>query len=354
MAGRPPGRHRAPLRWARLALSALLFSGVASAQDASTGDASLPIDLDLSECPDLDVALVRRLLRIELTLSLEERESRPEDVTQVAASCADSEATIRVDDPTTGKTTSRRVRLAHASERLLALAAAELISASWAEHHVRPRPEVEHLDQTASEEVTEEATEVVARRVFTPLPPREPEEVPPAWTFGALFGSIGVSGRPAHATFGLGLQVGLELNRLFAALFDVTYDLGRVDTQIGRVELRRITAGLGLVIRQRIGMWVPYGGIGGRAGYAFLRGDPDSTSSQAVTGRVGGPYLVGGVSVGEGAIMGVAWLEVGWHTWSQRGYLGSGPDAPLLAAKDRGWATLQVAVAVRLGGSSSP
>jgi len=356
VAGWSPSRHGAPIRWARVPLTALLLSAAtAEAQELATEteDASLPIELDLDECSDLDVPLVRRLLRIELRLSLEERDTRPEDITQVSASCDGSEATIVVDDPTTGKTSSRRVRLVHASERLLALAAAELISASWAEHHVRPRPEVERIDQTASEEVTVEATEVIRRRIFEPLPPPERDAAPPPWTFGALFGSVGVSGRPAHATFGLGLLVGLELNRFFAALFDATYDLGRIDTDLGTVQLRRITAGLGLVVRGRVGMFVPYGGIGGRAGYAFLRGDPESPVSRSVTGRVGGPFLTGGTTIGEGAIMGVAWIEAGWHSWSQRGYLGEGRDATLLAAKDRGWLTLQVAVAVRLGGSDS-
>lgn len=308
---------------------------------------ALPIALELEACPDLDHALVTRLVGIELSAE-GDAALQPEDLTRATARCdADGIATVEVDDPTTGKHSTRRVRLDPAgTERLLALAIVELVAASWAEHFVRPRAEVPRVDRTAGREATRRAAEAVAPQMMPVSPP--PEEEPPRWLHASLFGSAGVSGRPAHPTLGVGMQVALPAGPRFGALFDASYDVGRVRAEPGDVVLRRVTAAAAVTSRFPLGAWVPYVGVGARAGWAILEGDQDVPGASSVSGRVGGPIVIGGLTYGEGPVMAVGWVELGWYTWSRRGTDGTGEDARVVAAKDRGWGALQIGVAARL------
>lgn len=107
---------------------------------------------------------MRRIVGIELAVE-------PVDVdtlgtTRVRASCTRDATLLEVDDGVTGKLTSRRIDLEGtarvARSRLLALAIAELVSASWAELRLRPPSD--------------------APPVFTPVAPSPSATSPVAWS----------------------------------------------------------------------------------------------------------------------------------------------------------------------------
>src|SRR4029077_7676204 len=78
-------------------------------------------------------------------------------------------ASLRVLDPTTGKSVERSVALAQAAPtaraRLLALAIAELVAASWSELESNPQPKAPPAEPLAPVEARE-----AARRVVEPRP----------------------------------------------------------------------------------------------------------------------------------------------------------------------------------------
>ena len=102
---------------------------------AAAGPA-LQIQLVLDPCVDVDAAEVRRLLRIELAAELLlPSEPVPDTAPRAAVTCEEAQVRLQIEDPITGKSLGRRLALRTAAAatraRLLALALAELLLASW-------------------------------------------------------------------------------------------------------------------------------------------------------------------------------------------------------------------------------
>ncbi len=119
---------------------------------------------------DCDAGLAReaqRIAAIELRATLVE--PTPDGATtQITATCGASLVDLRVIDPTTGKSVERQVALEQAAPnarpRLLALAIAELVVASWSELESNPQPKAPPAAALAPLEAREAARGVVVPR----------------------------------------------------------------------------------------------------------------------------------------------------------------------------------------------
>jgi hypothetical protein len=100
------------------------------------------VALDTAGCPSLESALVHRLVGIELGTAVE---PAAEDVTTlVTLRCSEEAIDIEVADAVTNKTLRRSIDRhalgAGTDERVIALAVAELVEASWVELRLEPEP----------------------------------------------------------------------------------------------------------------------------------------------------------------------------------------------------------------------
>ena len=123
-----------------------------------------PVKLEIFHCDTMDEQEVQRIFAAELGARLA---SEPRlETTQVIVECMGDRSLLRVRDPITRKGLSRAIALrrgepeAHA--RLVAIAATELVLASWSELKVNPEPKVEPEGPEVSDAVVE-----AALRAFT-------------------------------------------------------------------------------------------------------------------------------------------------------------------------------------------
>lgn len=104
-----------------------------------------PVSLDLGDCERLDEAAVRRIFAADLGTSVA-TEANPY-ITEVTISCDGARVIVRVRDPLSRKTLRRAFDSTSFGDRgearLVAIAASELVMASWAELAANPAPEVE-------------------------------------------------------------------------------------------------------------------------------------------------------------------------------------------------------------------
>ncbi len=119
-------------------------------------------------CDDALAREAQRIAAVELRAALVEA-SPDEATTQVTATCTADSVDLRVLDPTTSKSVERSVALSQAAPtaraRLLALAIAELVAASWSELENNPEPKAPSSVPLAPLEARE-----AARGVIAPLP----------------------------------------------------------------------------------------------------------------------------------------------------------------------------------------
>ncbi len=115
-----------------------------------------------------DASLAReaqRIAAIELRAALVEA-TPDRATTKVTATCSADSANLRVLDPTTGKSVERVVALSQAAAsaraRLLALAIAELVAASWSELEINPEPKAPPAVPLAPEAAREAARAAIA------------------------------------------------------------------------------------------------------------------------------------------------------------------------------------------------
>lgn len=138
--GRGRSAHGFWIRWVgpALALASTWYP-------ISTAAAAPPVRLSMSECRELDGAEVERLFQAELDAGTPP--ATDNDVTDVRISCSGARASVKVLDRLSRKTVERSFELSFfvgpARSRLVALGAAELVLASWAELSTNPRPRAE-------------------------------------------------------------------------------------------------------------------------------------------------------------------------------------------------------------------
>jgi hypothetical protein len=168
-------------------LALCLSTGVAHASHETP-----PVRLLLRSCNEYREADVERMLAAELSgdsaantgTSTEAEPNR--DPTWVVARCEDSRVLLEVNDPLSRKTLKRSINLkssaTNARPRVIAIAAAELVLASWAELSVQPHPRVEPEGKAPDEAQAAAAVARVRRAArLAAIDPRwqEPQDAAP-------------------------------------------------------------------------------------------------------------------------------------------------------------------------------
>lgn len=126
---------------------------------SDVADVSLTID----ECVDVDHSLVQRVAMLELQSPAGEPAQAS---TRVAVRCEAALILVHIEDTVTGKTLERRIDLnrepAGARARVLGLAVAESVHASWVELTIQDRAPAVYVDAAASTAVRENTRVAVA------------------------------------------------------------------------------------------------------------------------------------------------------------------------------------------------
>lgn len=276
------------------AIVALLLVAAAPASQTS----QVPLRLEMDGCGDLDQVVVKRVLSMELGASLVEVGGV---VTTARAQCRASEVEVTVDDPVTGKATTRVLDLEGQPRdlrpRLLGLAISEAVLASWLELAVPPEPASSPKAPTAPSEPRREAADIAARNV-TPA------------VRGSSLSRTEIAAGPTVRWFGSGLVVkGLAAGAVHQLrsypFLGTTLDLDggygdRFNTNVGRASATSITLASRLFVRTNLGPLSATAGAGWRAGLARLSSEPVSTSRVGRAATVGwtGPFLALDLSVG--------------------------------------------------------
>lgn len=266
-----------------------LASASAHAQDEPATTIDRPrvsVTLDAS-CGTLDAAQVRRVLDVELGSEADLDAPVDAATSRVEVRCEEADLVrLVVDEPLTQKHLERTLVLGETGRaRLVAIAIAEILAASWIELGMRHAPEVQPSASPASEETLaialETAREHLAEEpVIAPPPP--PVEAAPR-PFGVrAFGVVRVSGEPLHFSGGGGLGLDAELLAPLAILVDLRAEQGSVDVaSLGEVRMSLVTAAALLALRAQFGLSHADFGAGVRGGMGLLEGTSASPGVQA-------------------------------------------------------------------------
>jgi hypothetical protein len=291
------------------------------------------VSIDIVGC---DVALAReaqRIAAIELRATLVD--PAPDGtVTQVTATCRDTVAALEVIDPTTGKSLERAVALAEAAPngraRLLALAVAELVAASWSELQSNPHPRAPPATPLAPYAAREAARAAVAERSL---------ELAAAFDVHVL-----ASG---DCLFGGGARALLPISPSWFARFDALADYAELGRPGGSVAVIMPSASAALGVSRWIGTALrPAISLGLRVGYVRMNGIAAATAATGAhqQGMWLGPEVALQVSAWARArvhpILGVA---AGAHLLGVRGTVSGGQDVEAVGI----WGGVSAALALR-------
>ncbi len=275
----------------------LLAGLVASSGAWAATPVGPPVRVLLRECAEFREAEVERVLSAELALASTPREGAAREPTWVVARCAGSRVVLEVNDPLSRKTVQRSFDLSTSSPkargRLVAIAAAELVLASWAELSQRPKLRVEPEGAPPDPDETRAAIERVRRpsvaaraseteeMALLPVRPSGRPAPMPGDRAGLRVVALG-SGRGftnhAGMLYGGGIRFGGEAAEYSGWALDALVETGSLATSgSGRFRVDTWTVGGMLYLCGGLGRHLTVrGGAGLRAGLAV-------SSSQAVS-----------------------------------------------------------------------
>jgi hypothetical protein len=183
------------------------------------GVQAAPLRLDLDACTNVDPGIVVRVVTLELGEAPKETEHNG-SITQASVVCRGHAIVVNIDDPVTGKKSSRTLDLNGQEQairsRLLGLAISEAVLSSWIELEIAPTPAVPSPSATASTAVRREVERITSQRLKAVLGPPVPHlqlaAGPTRRWFGSGATATGVSlvgngwlGR--HPSLGMGLAM---------------------------------------------------------------------------------------------------------------------------------------------------
>ncbi len=283
-------------------------------------------------CDDVLAQEAQRIAAIELRASLVEA-TPDEATTQVAATCDADLANLRVLDPTTGKSVERSVALSQAAPtaraRLLALAIAELVAASWSELESNPEPKAPPAAPLAPM-----AARAAARGAIAPVP----------LELAAVADAHLLASR--DVVLGGGARTEVWISPPFFLRFDALAHYAVLSRSTGTIALTMpslsgaIGASLGTESLQ------PRVSLGARAGYAWMSGVARgaATTGHREEGAWVGPELTVELSAWPRArVHPLLSLSVGAHILGVRGTVNGGRD---VMATDV-WSALSLGAEVR-------
>ena len=291
------------------------------------------VSIGLAGC---DAALAReaqRIAAIELRATLVEP-GPDATVTQVTATCRGPVAALEVIDPTTGKSLGRTVLLTEADPkdrpRLLALAVAELVAASWSELQTNPRPQAPTATPLAPYAAREAARAAVADRSL---------ELAAAFDVHLL--------SSGDFLFGAGARAAVWISPLFFARFDALADYAELGRAGGSVAVIMPGGSAALGISRWLGTALrPALSLGLRGGYVWMNGIPAGTAATGIRqqGVWLGPEVALQVTAWPSArVHPVVGVAAGAHLLGVRGTVNQGRDVEAVGL----WGGINLAMAVR-------
>jgi hypothetical protein len=324
------------MEWARLTPRALAgclwLATVAGRADAQPLDERPRVSIAVMGCEYTLAREAQRIAAIELRAALME-EAPDAATTQVEATCTADTAAIRVVDPTTGKSLERSVALSitppSARPRLLALAIAELVTASWYELERNPQPKAPPVLPLAPQRAREAARAVVARL---------PNEFAGVADANLLASGDWVIGGGARTE--VWITPGLFLR------FDGLAHYADLARPSGTVALTMASASAALGASFDTAWLQPRVSLGVRGGYAWMSGVAGSstTTGYREEGPWCGPELAAEAAAWPRAhVHPVLSLSTGMHVLGVRGTVNQGRDILVTGL----WAGLSLAVAVQ-------
>ncbi len=259
---------------ATLLLCAALSAGAANALEQGPH-----VRLDSARCAEVPAEEIRRILSAELgaTVSGEARAFS----TQVQIACDVIRAKLFVHDPLSRKSLRREIELsdldAGVRGRLLAIAAAELVTASWAELEVNPSPRVEPTGAAPPSETIGQVRDVVAqqRRASRARSARQPRRENPNVVRALAVVSTRRFLEHEGAVWGGGARVGQDFPGYISWMADALFEGGEFENEIGRVSATTGTLGGALFLQQRWRRVTARAGGGVRAGWVRIAGTND-------------------------------------------------------------------------------
>lgn len=250
-------------------LSLLLAASVAQAQGPE-------ISVSVDPCVPVERGQLERLLAIELGTSAPQ--GIPRASTHVWVSCGVQGVELRLEDGVTRKSMMRVLPAASfrdpSSARLLALAVAEFVVASWIELSVQPQHAVEPIGPRPSAAEQRMVERVVEKHAVMPAS---------ALSEDSLSAAFSLQVWSAHAGVLLGGGLRLLERALPWLAWTIAADFGTagVNVPLGTVRVTTASAALSAALHYRVNSFAFYTGPGGRLGFTRMQGEP---SNGVITG----------------------------------------------------------------------
>jgi hypothetical protein len=266
---------------ARGALSVLLAALGSTANARAESKSSAPpavveVELDATACPAIASDELRRIVGAELGPEVvvvarapgaAAAEKARTDVAVVTVACDQRLARLEVLDPLSGKRLVRHVDLeryaAGARSRVLGVAIAELLAASWIELTSHARGSVRPVEARASE-----SSRVVARDVA-----EKTYRPPSAWALEPSLAVRQVSDAELSA-YGGGVGFSRVQWGWLVLGGDLAIESGNARVSSGSIDALLVSAGASLRLRQELDVFRFEAGIGARYGIVHFRGVP--------------------------------------------------------------------------------
>jgi hypothetical protein len=309
----------------------VIAASLCSVLVAATARAEPPlVTTVVDECVPIDRAQLDRLLSIELGTSAQTAASTATGPTHVHVRCVDAGIELNLQDALTQKgmvrVLSRDSFKDASSTRLLALAIAEFVVASWVELRlprkvepepmIGPAPATERAKQAAAMTAGERVRPAASKQTHTEL---------------GLTGQLQVWSEQADLMLGTGLRF------VHAPVSSVAFSIGgdfaatSVDTVLGRVTVRTFAFSLAGLGRIDLDPFVLVTGPGGRIGLAQLSAspnDPNETEPKARYAPYGGVFWLarGALFVADGFALTLE-VELGAATLPVAALVGEPPVA---------------------------
>jgi hypothetical protein len=313
-------------------------SAVAVVMQAARAEGALGPDrpgvsITMVGCDPVLAGEAQRIATVELRATLVNAPPDP-SVTRVTAVCQGASAALEVRDPMTGKSLQRTVALTetapNARARLLALAVAELVAASWSELENNPQPRAPPAEPLAPYAAREAARAAVAGRSV---------ELAAVVDLHFLASGDGLAGGGARAAF--------WLSPIAFVRVDVLANYAELGRTTGSVAVVMPSASVAIGVAGWLGARLrPAASAGIRSGYVWMNGVASSTA--AMGSRQQGAWIGPELSVQLTAwprarvhpVLGVA---AGAHLVGVRGTVGDDRDVEAIGF----WGGLSVAVTLR-------
>jgi len=260
-----------------LLLSALLVAAALPPIRARASSSEATVSVSVDPCVPIDRAALQRILAVELGTSTIQQDAAlaAQAPTRVHIGCGEHEILLRLEDGVTSKVMTRalpaRSFVDPSSTRLLALAVAEFVVASWIELQVQPEPTVRPVPVAPAP--TASSLREVSAKVNTLPSGKEPERT--TLSLGASFQLYASQGSP---WLGCGARVLGTAGRAFAWSVSGDFGASGSDVTIGSVRALSGSIALAGLVHARLGEVALFTGPAARVGLARIEGSSDDAT----------------------------------------------------------------------------